>query len=92
MTLKQWLLLQNLLAQSSEIVDAQNNTQIEDTTSSSIGTTSAVNEGDKLFTQDEVNKVVQKRVKEVKKQFEDYNDLKTQVEQLNDQLKLIKKQ
>ena len=87
MTLKQWLLLQNLLAQSSENVDAQN-TQTENTANQT-GDTSTVNEGDKLFTQDEVNKIVAKRAKEVKNQYKDYDDLKQQVTTYADRLKAL---
>ena len=87
MTLKQWLLLQNLLAQSSENVDAQN-TQTENTANQT-GDTSTVNEGDKLFTQDEVNKIVAKRAKEVKNQYKDYDDLKQKVTTYEDRLKAL---
>lgn len=87
MTLKQWLLLQNLLAQSSENVDAQN-TQTENTANQT-GDTSTVNEGDKLFTQDEVNKIVAKRAKEVKSQYKDYDDLKQKVTTYEERLKAL---
>lgn len=87
MTLKQWLLLQNLLALSSENVDAQN-TQTENTANQT-GDTSTVNEGDKLFTQEEVNKIVAKRAKEVKNQYKDYDDLKQQVTTYADRLKAL---
>lgn len=87
MTLKQWLLLQNLLAQSSENVDAQN-TQTEETTSKT-GDTSTVTEGEKYFTQDEVNKIVAKRAKEVKSQYKDYDELKQQVTTYAERLKAL---
>lgn len=87
MTLKQWLLLQNLLAQSSENVDAQN-TQTEETTSKT-GDTSTVTEGEKYFTQEEVNKIVAKRAKEVKSQYKDYDELKQQVTTYAERLKAL---
>lgn len=69
------------------------NTQTEDTTTNqNSGDTSTVTEGEKLFTQNEVNKVVQKRVKEIKDQFKDYPEIKAQVEQLTEQLKAFKEE
>ena len=66
------------------------NTQVEDTTNQNTGDTSTVTEGEKLFTQNEVNKVVSKRVKEVKDQYKDYPELKTQLEKLSEELKTYK--
>lgn len=68
------------------------NTQIEDTTNQNTGDTSTVTEGEKLFTQNEVNKVVSKRVKEIKDQYKDYPELKTQVEKLVEELKTYKEE
>lgn len=87
MTLKQWLLLQNLLAQSSENVDAQNTETVENT--QKLGDTSTETEGNELFTQEQVNKFVAKRVKEVKGQFKDYDELKQKVATYEERLKAL---
>jgi len=67
-------------------MEIETTTQTENTANQA-GDTSTVNEGDKLFTQEEVNKFLQKRVKEVKKQFEGFDDLKNQVADLTEKLK-----
>ena len=69
------------------------NTQTEQTEQNQ-GDTSTVTEGNsaKLFTQDEVNKFVTKRVKEVQKKFSDYDTIKSQVEDLQSQLEQLKSQ
>lgn len=65
-----------------------NQTQTEETTSKT-GDTSTVTEGEKYFTQDEVNKIVAKRAKEVKNQYKDYDDLKQKVTTYEDRLKAL---
>ena len=65
-----------------------NQTQTENTANQT-GDTSTVSEGDKLFTQDEVNKIVAKRAKEVKNQYKDYDDLKQKVTTYEDRLKAL---
>ena len=74
-------------------MDEKNTTQT-DNTEQNTGDTSTVTEGnsDKLFTQDEVNKVVAKRVKEVKKQFADYETLKNQVDEFSIKLEQLKEE
>lgn len=69
------------------------NTQTEQTEQNT-GDTSTVNEGssDKLFTQDEVNKVVVKRLKEVKKQYADYEIIKQQNEEFLSKLEHLTKE
>lgn len=89
MTLKQWLLLQQMFAQSSETVDAQYTETVEDTQETT-GDTSTVTEGNELFTQEQVNKFVAKRVKEVKNQFKDYDTLKETVTKLTEQVESFK--
>lgn len=75
-------------------MDTENQTQTEDTANQTTGDTSTVangvNEGDKLFTQDEVNKFVAKRVKEIKSQFKDYDTLKEQLTKLSEQIESYK--
>lgn len=67
------------------------NTQNEQTEQNQTGDTSTVNDGDsKLFTQEEVNKVVTKRVKEVQKKFSDYDTIKSQNEELQSKLEQLK--
>ena len=67
------------------------NTQTEDTANQNTGDTSTdTNEGEKLFTQDEVNKIVAKRVKEIKNQFKDYDELKDTVTKLTEQVESFK--
>ena len=68
----------------------ENITQIEDTTNQNSGDTTTENVGEKLFTQNEVNKVVQKRVREIKDQYKDYPEIKTQLEKLTEELKAYK--
>lgn len=63
-------------------------TQTEETTSKT-GDTSTVTEGEKYFTQDEVNKIVAKRTKEVKSQYKDYDELKQQVTTYAERLKAL---
>jgi hypothetical protein len=65
-----------------------------DNTEQNIGDTSTVNDGnsDKLFTQDEVNKIVAKRVKEVKKTYANYDELKKVAEDAKDKLEDLKEQ
>ena len=63
-------------------------TQTEETTSKT-GDTSTVTEGEKYFTQDEVNKIVAKRAKEVKSQYKDYDELKQQVTTYAERLKAL---
>lgn len=76
---------------SAENVDATQTEQTEQNT----GDTSTANEGSsdgettKLFTQDEVNKVVAKRLKEVKKQYADYETLKQQAEEYASKLEQL---
>lgn len=65
-----------------------NQTQTENTANQT-GDTSTVSEGDKLFTQDEVNKIVSKRAKEVKSQYKDYDDLKQKVTTYEERLKAL---
>lgn len=69
-----------------------NNTQTENTEQNT-GNTSTETEGssDKLFTQDEVNKVVVKRLKEVKKQYADYETIKQQNEEYASKLEQLSK-
>lgn len=67
---------------------SEENTQTENTANQT-GDTSTVNEGDKLFTQEEVNKIVAKRAKEVKNQYKDYDDLKQKVTTYEDRLKAL---
>lgn len=68
------------------------NTQTENTEQNT-GDTSTATEGssDKLFTQEEVNKVVAKRLKEVKKQYADYETLKQQTEEFASKLEQLSK-
>lgn len=68
------------------------NTQTEDTTANQSGDTSTGIEGEPLFTQEEVNKFVSKRAKEIKAQFKDYEELKGQVTTLTEQLKVFQDQ
>lgn len=63
--------------QTTDIVDTQT------------GDTSTENDG--VFTQDQVNKIVAKRLKEVKKQYADYDNLKTQVEEFSSKLEQLNK-
>lgn len=72
-------------------MDEVTNTQTVETIDQS-GATSTASEGDKLFTQDEVNKFVSKRAKEIKAQFKDYEELKGQVTTLAEQLKVFQDQ
>lgn len=69
------------------------NTQPENT-EQNIGDTSTVTEGnsDKVFTQEEVNKVVAKRVKEIKKQYADYDELKKQADDYQSKLEQLKEE
>lgn len=86
MNLTQKYLLRFLFSQASEKVEA---TQPETQTDQKLGDTSTdLTEGnsDKLFTQEEVNKVVSKRVREVKTQFKDYDELKKQNTELQSKL------
>lgn len=78
---------------SAENVDATQTEQTEQNTGDTSTVANGVNEGssDKLFTQDEVNKVVVKRLKEVKKQYADYDDLKTKVEEFQSKLEQLSK-
>lgn len=62
---------------------------VDENVSTNQGDTSTVNEGVETYTQQQVNKIVSKRVNEVKKQFADYEQLKEQVEQLQTKIKLI---
>ena len=85
--------LRFLQNKSAENVDT---TQTENTEQNT-GDTSTVTEGSsdgettKLFTQDEVNKVVAKRLKEVKKQYADYETLKQQTEEYASKLEQLSK-
>jgi len=76
---------------SAENSDA---TQLEQTNQNTGDTSTDSTEGnsDKLFTQEEVNKVVSKRVKEVQKKFSDYDTIKSQVEELQIKLEHLNKQ
>jgi hypothetical protein len=65
-------------------------TQTETVESTSqAGDTSTVTEGNEVFTQDQVNKIISKRVKEVKTQYKDYDTLKESVTKLQEQLDKI---
>lgn len=67
-------------------------TQTENTANQTGDTSTVANgvtEGDKLFTQEEVNKIVAKRAKEVKNQYKDYDDLKQKVTTYEDRLKAL---
>jgi predicted RNase H-like nuclease (RuvC/YqgF family) len=87
MTLKQWLLMQQLLAPSSEVVDSQTTDTIE-TQADNSGDTSTETEGSaKVFTQDQVNKLIAKEKQKVKNQFKDYDELKETVTSLAEKLK-----
>ena len=66
------------------------NTETVENTQENTGTTSAENEGQELFTQEQVNKFVAKRVKEIKNQFKDYDELKDTVTKLTEQVESFK--
>jgi len=66
------------------------NTETVEDTQENTGDTSTVTEGQELFTQDQVNKFVAKRVKEIKAQFKDYDVLKEAVTKLTEQVESFK--
>lgn len=68
-------------------METQTTDTVETTTSDS-GVTPTVKQEvtEEFFTQDQVNKIVAKRVKEIKKQYEDYETLKQSVEDLQAKL------
>ncbi|RTK96554.1 MAG: hypothetical protein EKK64_03730 [Neisseriaceae bacterium] len=69
----------------------ENQTQTEDTANQTTGATSTdQSEGEKLFTQDEVNKLISKEKNKVKNQFKDYDELKESVTKLTEQVETIK--
>lgn len=92
MFVKQKLLLQTLLNKSSENVDA---TALDEITSETGSTSTDKKEGnEEVFTQEQVNKIVSKRVREVKNQYKDYDDLRQTVtaqQEKLDQLELSRK-
>lgn len=66
------------------------NTETVENTHENTGDTSTVTEGQELFTQEQVNKFVAKRVKEIKNQYKDYDELKDTVTKLTEQVETIK--
>jgi hypothetical protein len=54
-------------------------TETVESTSNQAGDTSTVTEGNEVFTQEQVNKLIGKRVKEVKTQYKDYEEIKQEL-------------
>lgn len=72
-------------------METEQTTDNVESTEENTGDTSTVNEGtSKVFTQDQVDKIVTKRVKKLENQLKEADSLKTVVTDLQEQLKQLK--